>query len=92
MINFSLIDGVFIDPLKQAIVTPLIKKPSLSKDDLKTTHRTTDQCPVLVSSQRLLNVWSLVFLVKFFWLCFLSYMTNQKPSVNVLDSVFSSKE
>ena len=35
MVNLSLNEGVFIDPFKQAIVTPLIKKPSLAKDDLK---------------------------------------------------------
>ena len=47
MVNCSLIDGVFLDPFKQAIVKWLIKTPSLSKDDLKNY----DQCPVLVSSQ-----------------------------------------
>ena len=30
--NLSLIDGIFIDPFNQAIVMPLIKKPSLSED------------------------------------------------------------
>ena len=35
MVNLSLIDGIFIDPFKQAIIMPQIKKPSLSKDDLK---------------------------------------------------------
>ena len=32
--NLSFNEGVFIDPLKQAIVTPLIMKPSLAKDDI----------------------------------------------------------
>ena len=31
MVNFSFIDGIFIDLFKQTIVMPLIKKPSLSK-------------------------------------------------------------
>ena len=35
MVNLSLIDGVFIDLFKQAIVMPLIKKSCLSNDDLK---------------------------------------------------------
>ena len=35
MVNLSLTKGVFVDLFKQAIVTPLIKKPSLAKDDLK---------------------------------------------------------
>ncbi len=35
MVNLSLSRGVFIDKFKQAIVTPLIKKPSLFKDDLR---------------------------------------------------------
>ena len=35
MVNLSFIDGIFNDPFKHTIVMPLIKKPSLSKDDLK---------------------------------------------------------
>ena len=35
MDNLSLTEGVFIDPFKQAIVTPLTKKTSLAQDDLK---------------------------------------------------------
>ena len=35
MVNLSLTEGVFIDPFNQAIVTPLIYKPSLAKDDQK---------------------------------------------------------
>ena len=35
MVNLSLQKGVFLKPLKNAIVTPLIKKTSLSKEDLK---------------------------------------------------------
>ena len=39
MVNLSLTEGVFIDLFKQAIVTPLIKKHSLAKDDLKNYRR-----------------------------------------------------
>ena len=35
LVNMSLSSGVFPDEFKQAIVTPLIKKPTLCKDDLK---------------------------------------------------------
>ena len=35
MVNLSLQDGVFPEPFKNAIVTPLIKKTSLPKEDLK---------------------------------------------------------
>ena len=35
LVNLSLQDGVFPEPFKIAIVTPLIKKTSLPKDDLK---------------------------------------------------------
>ena len=35
MVNLSLTEGVFIDQFKQAIITPLLKKPPLAKDDLK---------------------------------------------------------
>ena len=35
LVNMSLCSGVFPDEFKQAIVTPLIKKHSLCKDDLK---------------------------------------------------------
>ena len=35
MVNLSLTKGVFIDPLKQTIVTSLIKKPSIAKDGLE---------------------------------------------------------
>ena len=35
MVSLSFIDGIFIDQFKQTIVMPLIKKPSLFKDDLK---------------------------------------------------------
>ena len=35
LVNLSLQDGVFPEPFKNAIVTPLIKKTSLPKDDLK---------------------------------------------------------
>ena len=50
MVNLSLIDSVFSDLFKEAIVTPLIKKHFLSKDDLK-NYRPV--CLVLVSSPRL---------------------------------------
>ena len=35
MVNLSLKDGVFPDTFKKAIVTPLIKKPTLNKEDMK---------------------------------------------------------
>ena len=35
LVNLSLQDGVFPEPFKNAIVTPLIKKTSLPKEDLK---------------------------------------------------------
>ena len=35
MVNLSLSHGVFPNTFKQVIITPLIKKPSLPKDDLK---------------------------------------------------------
>ena len=35
LVNMSLQDGVFPEPFKKAIVTPLIKKTSLPKEDLK---------------------------------------------------------
>ena len=35
LVNLSLQDGVFSEPFKIAIVTPLIKKTSLAKEDLK---------------------------------------------------------
>ena len=35
MVNLSLISGVFTDIFKTSHVTPLLKKPSLSKDDMK---------------------------------------------------------
>ena len=47
--NLSPTEGAFTDLFKQAIVTPLIKKPSLVKDEPR------DQCLLSVSSQRLLN-------------------------------------
>ena len=35
LVNFSLKHGIFPNPFKQAIVTPLLKKSTLSKEDLK---------------------------------------------------------
>ena len=35
LVNFSLKNGIFPNPFKQAIVTPLLKKSTLSKEDLK---------------------------------------------------------
>ena len=35
LVNLSLKNGIFPNPFKQAIVTPLLKKPTLSKEDLK---------------------------------------------------------
>ena len=35
LVNLSLHNGIFPDPFKQAIVTSLIKKSTLSKEDLK---------------------------------------------------------
>ena len=35
IVNLSLSDGVFPDTFKKAVVTPLIKKPTLNKEDLK---------------------------------------------------------
>ena len=35
LVNLSLQDGVFLEPFKNAIVTPVIKKTSLPKEDLK---------------------------------------------------------
>ena len=35
IVNMSLSEGVFVDTFKQAIVTPLIKKPSLPRNKLK---------------------------------------------------------
>ena len=35
LVSISLQDGVFLEPFKNAIVTPLIKKTSLPKEDLK---------------------------------------------------------
>ena len=35
MVNVSLYNGIFPDPFKEAIVTPLIKKSTLSEEDLK---------------------------------------------------------
>ena len=36
LVNLSLKNGIFPSPFKQAIVTPLLKKSTLSKEDLKT--------------------------------------------------------
>ena len=35
LVNLSLKNGIFLNPFKQAIVTPLLKKSTLSKEDLK---------------------------------------------------------
>ena len=35
LVNLSLKNGIFPNPFKQAIVTPLLKKSTLSKEDLK---------------------------------------------------------
>ena len=35
LVNLSLQNGIFQNPFKQAIVTPLLKKSTLSKEDLK---------------------------------------------------------
>ena len=145
MENLSVIDGVFIDLFKQVIVTPLIKKPSLSKDDLRnyspgsglsfiskvverivvinlnhiiahnldnrnqsaykdiSLNLTQNKPTALV----LLDLWAAFDTTHHLQLrnhlsswfvfsgrvskCFLSYMTKQKQSAKVLNSVYSSK-
>ena len=44
LVNHSLVEGFFPSRLKKAIVTPLIKKPSLSKDELKNYRPVSGLC------------------------------------------------
>src|SRR5208282_651649 len=55
IVNLSLSTGEFPSQFKQAIVTPLIKKPSLDKESLSVT---TGQSRIFPLSQNLLSVSS----------------------------------
>ena len=44
LINYSLIDGSFSSAFKRAVITPLIKKASLPKNDLKNYRPVSGLC------------------------------------------------
>ena len=44
LVNYSLIDGSFPSAFKRAVVTPLIKKASLPRNDLKNYHPVSGLC------------------------------------------------
>ena len=56
LVNLSLVNGVFPAKFKQAVVTPLIKKPSLPKEELKNYRPVSGLCFISKLVERVVSL------------------------------------
>ena len=56
LVNLSLVNGVFPAKFKQAVVTPLIKKPSLQKEELKNYRPVSGLCFISKLVERVVSL------------------------------------